>query len=734
MKRILLSILGLTLASTGAISQVDPCGTNMMYEEFRKANPELATELPTLDEVFENKPRRSETHNTAKLAPYRIPVVVHVLHMYGAENVSDSYVYALIDQLTEDFNAANPELASVHPDFQALIGNAQVEFVLASKDPLGECTNGIEHIYTHESFSGDYQGSIYNAAHKVGQWDRSRYFNIWLMGTLNGTAGLLGYGTFPSMTTGSGFFIDGVAVRYDNSIAGRTMTHEVGHWLGLCHTFGCAGTAGDGICQGDDNCDDTPETDGTWGCNVNEDSCNPGIVENVQNFMDYSNCEIMFTLDQVDIMQGSLEDMATAQRQNLWQDSTLISTGVKDLVLPQVPSNDTLNLTVPLCAPVADFFTSDRTVCVGSPVSLKDWSWNAVVADRLWEFEGGTPATATSPNVDVTWDTPGFKQVKLTVSNDAGSDTRTETQYIYVSPDWPDFTGPTSWNMDDNQGYSNWFLVQNHEDNYGKFMSANTNSSQGKAFKLQTYKDVSQADAWTDDFWYNARLGGSVDELITPSVDLRNTTGITVSFKFAYATNATLQADITELLKVYTSRDCGETWQTKSVSIDFGPAMTSITGANLVTAGYAGQQDFTPSNNGQWKTGRFSYVPNSSDNKMRIKFEFTASDLASNLWIDDIMIDGTLGLNDATIADLELVVFPNPTAGEAINVSYNAGNEPTEFILRDVQGKIIAQEVINTTNTQVTQTLMGTENLAASYYFLEVKTGGSSITKKVVVL
>ena len=119
---------------------------------------------------------------------------------------------------------------------------------------------------------------------------------------------------------------------------------------------------------------------------------------------------------------------------------------------------------------------------------------------------------------------------------------------------------------------------------------------------------------------------------------------------------------------------------------------------------------------------------------MRFKFEFEASDVSSNLWIDDISINGTLSLSDDVIANMDLQVYPNPTSGEAINVTYTAQNEPTEFILRDVQGKVIAHQVINTTNAQVTQALDNTENLAASYYFLEVKTAGSSITKKVVVL
>ena len=244
----------------------------------------------------------------------------------------------------------------------------------------------------------------------------------------------------------------------------------------------------------------------------------------------------------------------------------------------------------------------------------------------------------------------------------------------------------------------------------------------------------SNADNYTTDWFYNFRLGGSVDNLITPSMDLRTTSGITISFKYAYATNATDELDITEELKVYTSRDCGETWSPKVLSNAQGNIGTTMTGGDIVTAGYASNSDFSPTNNNMWSEAWFTYVPTSADNKTRIKFEFTASDVSSNLYIDDINVSGTLAVQDQEIIDLQLVVFPNPTNGEALNVNFTAQDEPTEFILRDTQGKIIAQQVINETNTQVSQQLENTQNLPAACYFLEVKTGDYSTTKKVVVL
>jgi len=668
-----------------------------------------------------------------KVTSYVIPVVFHILHMYGAENISDQNVYNLMSDLNEDYSATNPDISAVIPLFDTIIGDSEIQFKLAALDPFGNCTNGIEHVYTHETFKGE-------TVSKINQWDRSHYMNIWVVnqpnsgGTIVGI--LLGYATFPSGTDGSGFWTDGIVLRdWTVTSNDRTLTHEVGHYLGLPHPFN-GSEAGDGNC-GDDGIADTPSADGSFStCDLTKAVCptSAPIIENVQNFMDYSSCAVMFTEGQVVVAKNTLEGIA-GQRSVLHQDTTLIDTGVKDLLLPQDPTNP---LTVPLCTPVADFYSPDKTVCMLSTVSFSDESWNAIVDSRSWTFQDATPSTSTSSNPSVVFDSPGWKKVTLTATNAAGSDTKEDVNYIFVSPDWPGNYGPTSYDMESTSTYAtgtDFFVIQNPEDNYGEFgVVSNYGYNGSKAFKLQTYKDVSNADAYTKDWFYNFRLGGSVDNLITPSMDLRNTSGITVTFKYAYATNATLTADITEELKVYSTRNCGETWSPRILSIDGSSVGSAITGDDIVTAGYASNADFNPTTNTMWKEASFTYTSTSQDRLTRFKFEFTASDVASNLFIDDINVTGLLGVNSAEISDLELMVYPNPTNGEAINVSFYAQDEATEFILRDVQGKVITHEVIEVTNAKVTQALSNTENLPSACYFLEVKTGDYTTTKKVVVL
>lgn len=931
MKKLIVSIIVLlTGLAANAQEVTKKCGTDEAMEWAFSMYPELRSHYEA-QELLKNSRVYPSGSNEKSTPIYEIPVVFHVLHEYGTENITDAQVYDALEVINREYNSEDPDSVDVVTEYKDLIGNAKVIFKLAAKDPFGNCTNGIEHIYSHETRVGD-------AYSKVNQWNRSNYLNIWVVKVV-GQAGAAAYALKPAATDGTGFWMDGIVSNhtYVGSIGTgspfveSTLSHEIGHYFDLSHTWG--NTNDPGVACGDDGVYDTPVTKGWTTCPIAShpngwivcgpvslpilestfkfdsivptsgttdptpvptpqiniadpttsvlysnftavgvgtnptgseafgfdswdtgaadgetvytnlsgsintakyyefsvapevrgklnleklvfdvardnkgprtfavrwdidgyaanldltvasssnaditvddigdvffytydstnlesgidveftateiDPTNPvtfriyawnaedatgdfivdnvridgsvGLVEDLQNYMEYAYCDRHFTPGQVEFMHNALEGIA-GQRNMLWQEATLIATGVQDLELPQTPTN---TLSVPTCVPVADFSSDKKMTCQGGTISFKDASWNALIENRNWTFQDGTPATSTSANPSVTFNTPGWKTVTLTVSNAAGSDTRTSNGYIYVGPGWADYVGPVNLNME-SQG--DWFFIQNPEDNYGKFkLVGGVGYNGSKCYKLENYKDISGADPYTSDFFYNGRLGLSTDNLISPSVELLHTTGITVKFKYAYATNATLPAEITEKLTVYSSRDCGATWTTRK----------TITGTDLVTAGFAGNVDFAPSNNSQWEESSFSYTATSQDQNTRFKFEFTASDLSSNLYIDDVEITGTLGVNELTLADMEVQVFPNPSSGEAINIAFNAPNEATTFILRDVQGKVIATKTVETTNSYVQTTLNNTQNLPAACYFLEVLTGGHSMTKKVIVL
>lgn len=699
---------GLTSSVFGQ-GPIKPCGTDEHIRRLYAENPELLAEHQLL---LKNSAHTEITKSGDSTTVYIIPIVFHIIHQYGSENISDAQVYDQMRILNEDFRKLNADTTDIIPEFQAFAGDAKIEFRLATRDPLGNCTNGIEHIYSHLTNNGD-------DFSKLNQWNRSKYLNIWVTRQI-GEAGVAGYAFYPSGAEGSSFFRDGVIILhpYIGSIGtgtpgnSRALTHEIGHWLNLSHTWGDNNDNNVGC--GDDGLDDTPETQGspTGNCNLGLNECNPGIIENVQNYMDYSYCSRMFSLDQIDRMRTAIIS-PTSNRDNLWTAENLDSTGA-DYAIGSMPS----------CAPKADFFPNKSNTCVGDNVTFNNYTHGMVdgdVATYSWTFQDGTPATSTATSPSVSFNTPGWKTVTLTATNANGSDTKTETSLIYVHGEWAEFTGPAVQNFDSG---SDFWISQNPEENYNKFQKTFGNGRNGtNCYVLINNRDISNAIPFSDEAFYYDRLGETVDNLITPSFDLRSTTGVQISFDFSYGAGTLTTADITEQLIVYSSRDCGNTWTQRKV-INFG------SNPSIVTAGYVGFANFIPSNDDQWKTVSFNYTPNSTDAQTRFKFEFTASDFSNNLFIDNFNVSGTLGLEENITSLIE--VSPNPVqTGSSVNVTIPSTEENLTIELVDINGSLISR--VNVSATSGAQTVAIPMNVAQGIYFLNAIKGNEKTTRRVVV-
>lgn len=92
---------------------------------------------------------------------------------------------------------------------------------------------------------------------------------------------------------------------------------------------------------------------------------------------------------------------------------------------------DYITVTKPVVLPVADFTTTTTSIIVGESVSFLDLSSNP--GTWYWEFAGGTPASSTLQNPTVTYNSTGTYQVKLTVTNSDGADTKTMDNLIEVT-------------------------------------------------------------------------------------------------------------------------------------------------------------------------------------------------------------------------------------------------------------------------------------------------------------
>lgn len=635
---------------------------------------------------------------------YIIPVVFHILHEYGSENISDAQVFDQMAILNRDYRKLNADTTDIVSEFQAIATDAHIEFRLATLDPNGNPTSGIEHIFTPLTNNADDDS-------KINEWPPEKYLNIWTVRTVN-NGDVAGYTYLPSQIDSNNCLLDGIILQHDfiGSIgtgaphSSRALTHEVGHYLGLRHLHGGAEI---GIC-GDDGIADTPITEGSSSCQLNDDSCNPGIIENVQNFMEFSYCLRMFTLGQVEHMRNVLNSSIIG-RNNLISLSNLMETGVFDTTI-------TVNL-----PPISDFSFSDRNICEGATIQFSDASWQAPVTIYSWSFPTGTPATSIDENPIVTYATEGFKSFTLTVTNSYGSSTKTITNGIYVSPLWAAFAGPYSETFDNPAVY--WF-GQNPNENSPEFVLAqNEGVDLSTCWKLNNFPDSVVSNSCGITGLYQAQLGGSKDYIISAPYDLANTTGITISFDYAYASGASVLSDITEKLKVYSSRDCGETWLSR----------TTVQDEDLVTVSYPENTDFVPANNLQWKTTSFNYISNSNDGHTRFRFEFTASDFSNNLFIDNFNVDGILGIIENGQLPIQLTIAPNPvTSGGAIEVEVQSSNEEMLLELIDVNGIVLSSDKLTPTGESDTISIPIT--VAKGIYFLKAQQGNRVVTHRVVVM
>lgn len=255
-----------------------------------------------------------------------IPIVIHIMHSGEAQgsgaNISDAQVQSAIVALNEDFR----KLPGSNGDGDGV--DTQIEFCLASVDPNGNPTSGINRVnasvvsnYAAEGITaGQGSGASELDVKTLSRWNRNDYYNIWIVSEIednNGGSGIQGYAYYPSSSPS----LDGAVILYNAfgtvgdlkfyTSMNRVTTHELGHAFFLYHTF-YGGSCNETNCstQGDRVCD-TPPTSQNSSCN--SPSCSG--TQQVENYLDYTNqtCQNMFTQGQKDRMR----DAITQQRPSL---------------------------------------------------------------------------------------------------------------------------------------------------------------------------------------------------------------------------------------------------------------------------------------------------------------------------------------------------------------------------------------------------------------------------------
>lgn len=683
-------------------------GENVEYCSQHKRMQELLKD-PAMMAIYLQEQQNEELNkskgNSTKGIVYKIPIVFHVLHNNGIENISDEQIMDALFILNRDYRKQNADTANVQTDFQGMPGDVEIEFVLATKAPNGACFKGITRTANALSFDGSDGGDqvaaiiagndVYN-----GTWPGNRYLNVFIVAEAGGAAGYTMKPAFGGTGMGNGIWI---LHNYVGSIGtsdvgrSRALTHEAGHWLNLDHTWGGNNNPGNASsCSTDDNVTDTPNCIGVTSCALNANTCNSvnaywtyDVKDNVENYMDYSYCSKMFTPGQVTRMRNAITS-SSGGRSNLHTVNNLNQTGATGVLT--------------LCK--ADFAADRTTICAGETVNFFDDTYNAATG-WSWTFTSGSPATSTAQNPSVTYTTPGLYTVVLSSTDGTTTDLETKTSYIRVLPasaTLPFLESFESYSTLDN--LTQWEIY--NPGNNNKFTLETTAGHTGtKSAKLVNFGQVA----------------GGTDELISSPVDLSGVSSVTLSFRYAYRKRATGNI---EYLKVFLTKDCGENWvQRKTLS---GNSLSSIVSSTT----------WTPASQADWVTVHMTNV--TSDywvNDFRYKFRFE-SDGGNNFYLDDINIYAG-SPSDELVAGIaeegeiaELALFPNPTDGE-VNVRFAVNNnEAAVLTVQDISGKVVKSHMVNAlAGSNIV--ILDTQELAAGSYFLNIRVAGVQKTLQFIV-
>lgn len=274
-----------------------------------------------------------------------IPVVVHVIHNDGNENLSDQIIKSQIDVLNEDFGHYGNFVNDPRGE------DSKIRFCLAKRDPDGNPTNGIIRI---KSTATDLLMDNEMLTKDLSRWNPEKYLNIWIVKSIDGDVTTQGYSYMPSLSGGPSFDGDGIVMVYKyfgrfsgfhpDYELGRSCTHELGHYFDLMHTWG-----GDDFDHGEGNCFDDDGIKDTPNCSTVYYSGTPfcyhpyqcGNTRMIENFMDYSfdSCMKLFTPGQNQKIKNSI----ITYRTTLVSYNNLIETGCIEMY-DSINSNNTVDI------------------------------------------------------------------------------------------------------------------------------------------------------------------------------------------------------------------------------------------------------------------------------------------------------------------------------------------------------------------------------------------------------
>ncbi|HKL39623.1 MAG TPA: T9SS type A sorting domain-containing protein, partial [Cryomorphaceae bacterium] len=446
----------------------------------------------------------------------------------------------------------------------------------------------------------------------------------------------------------------------------------------------------DSNCDTDDGVEDTPNSVGWTSCTLSGESC--GSLDNVENFMEYSFCGKMFTEGQKMRMIASLTS-PIAERNNLWTEENLEATGVL--------------LDAEICE--ADFTSNYFSVCLGETVNFQDQSHSGI-AERLWIFEGGSPAITDVQNPDVVYSTPGLYTVSLAVVDSFGNQlTEVKEGYLEVL-DTAALSLPYTQSFESVEDFSGF------ED--GSLFTENLYDTDNWEISTEVGFDDNHSAVFKANEAENSTIVRSA--FVSKTFQLSDVGDAPIlSYKWAAAKSS----DSSEgELWVFISKNCGEFWSPRRVYDD----------GDVYTTESLFSDEYTPTE-GDWQTAEIDNIVSVFQNEeFRFRFEYRGTD-GGTIYIDDInLIDGTtLNTVFQSAPEARFALFPNP-ANQMVTLKFPEGvSDVQTILLRDLSGRIVHQQGLP--RETPAEFRMELSDFSAGIYLVEVRGPKGSSAKKLVI-
>ncbi len=731
----------LCIAGIGrAQSEAQPCSSDEHYRKLLAKYPQLAGYEKAFEEQL-GKRMAERTTAAADTTIYDVPIVIHVIHDYGDENLSDTVLYDAAQYWTVVYMKENADTADVIPTFVPYVGKPGMRLHLATKDPNGNPTKGIVRFQSYLTAAADDEA-------KFNQWPPNKYVNIWFIGTFGAEdVGVAAYAYFPSSAVFEPYY-DGIIclssyVSVSDVSVAKTVPHEMGHVMNLYHPWGNTNNPGV-ACGGTDHVDDTPPTKGhnPSGCTpaaLYDTACATGYMvtymdshgvldsivnypdtANSQNIMDYTYCSKMFTKGQAARMRTALTS-ATAGRNNLYTTANLAATGAL-APMPDLP-------------PVADFImnrgtgpTSDArayflTFNNSSSFVFRNASWNDTVSGVSWSFSNGatTPTSTSMSTVTNQFSVPGWVTVSLTATSNAGSNTIVNTQAVYVADTTTVGGMGYTQNFSNASDISNWPMMNFYNNQFKWQFYTGAGIGDNSCIRYRSYDS-------SDRITGNAV--GDHDDFYTPAFNLSTSTDNLYLnfFTTAAYTNHNIAGGTTTVddsMEVDVSINGGGTWY----------RIGGYGSTRLDNNGNYGTE-FVPNSATTW-VPRAINIPSSFRNAQTFfRFRYHPGNTGNDMYLDNLYFDGfPAGIKEAiTASPNSFNIFPNPSSN-GFSMVFKTGNTgAVSYSIKDITGKLVYQNTkVFTANSIQQESVSRSATQAAGMYFVTITVDGVNMTQKLVV-